>query len=223
MQQAVQRVIIAPRAAPTALVSTVTSNSTPAPKIPAITVGLRPFDPASDGDAPSAVSALLVTFSARPGGGARFVFTLEGRLGDLRLPEADAPPADPLWQHTCFEAFLSAPGEEGYYEYNFSPAGPWAGYRFQRYRECAGGLEDEAVIAPPVIVCERRDGVLMLETDLPSTLLPPSPVLRIGLAAVVERRDGHLEYWAVSHPAKQPDFHHASGWTLELDTRSIAQ
>lgn len=200
------------------------SNSTPAPKIPAITVGLYAFDPSAVGEnAPSAVSVLLAAISARPEGGVRLVFTLEGCIESLRIPEANTPTADPLWQHTCFEAFLSVPGEEGYCEYNFSPAGTWAAYRFRRYREFAHALDEEAAIAPPVIATTRRDGILTLEADLPPARLPSGPVLRAGLAAVLEYGDGHFEYRAVHHPAEQPDFHHASGWTLLLDTRLTAQ
>jgi hypothetical protein len=211
---------IAPRAA---TIQTVTSNSTPAPKIPTITVGLRPFDPPLAGEhEPPVISALLATLSACPEGGARFVFALEGRIDALRLPEAGAPPVDPLWQHTCFEVFLSAPGQESYREYNFSPAGQWAGGQFRRYREFMHTLDVEAIIAPPVIASTRRDGILTLEADLPSALLPSGPVLRAGLAAVIERGDGHLEYWAIRHPAERPDFHHDGGWSLALDTRMIS-
>ncbi|MDR3212600.1 MAG: DOMON-like domain-containing protein [Azoarcus sp.] len=191
--------------------------------MPTITVGLRPFDasPPADGGL-QAVSALRVTFSARPGGGARFVFALEGHLDALRLPAADVPPIDPLWQHTCFEAFLSTPGEDAYREFNFSPAGPWATLPFRRYREAGHDLAD-AALPPPAIVTARGENILTLEADLPPALLPPGPVLRVGLAAVIEHGDGHLDYWAVHHPATRPDFHHADGWLLQLDTRLLTQ
>ena len=35
-----------------------------------------------------------------------------------------------LWQTTCFEAFLRAPGGEAYREWNFAPSGDWAAYDF---------------------------------------------------------------------------------------------
>jgi hypothetical protein len=148
----------------------------------------------------------------------RFVFALEGRIEALRLPAADdGASRDPLWQHTCFEAFLAVPGEEAYREFNFSPAGPWAASQFRRYRDFAYRLE-AGTAPPPAIVCTRSDGGLALEVDLPSVFLPPGSILCAGLAAVIEHDDGRLEYWAVHHPAEQPDFHHASGWTLKLDT-----
>ena len=166
------------------------------------------------------ISALLATVSALPGGGIRFAFALEGRIEALRVPEADAPPPGPLWQHTCFEAFLSA-DEESYREYNFSPAGQWAASEFRRYREIERGLEEGRLVELPVTSARRENG-LDLVAETPPALLPVAPVLRIGLSAVIERADGNLEYWALCHPAEKPDFHHAGGWTLRLDTRLVS-
>jgi len=195
----------------------VTSPSASAPKLPAITVGLRPFS-----SYPPAVSALLATVCALPGGDIRFKFALEGRLEALRLPVADAPPSGPLWQHTCFEAFISTPDAENYREYNFSTAGQWAAYEFLHYREMGHPLGEEPPALLPV-TSSLHENRLTLVADVPSMLLPYSAVLRLGLSTVVEREDGNLEYWAVHHPAEYPDFHHADGWTLLLDTQLVNQ
>ncbi|MCL1825973.1 MAG: DOMON-like domain-containing protein [Betaproteobacteria bacterium] len=200
-----------------------TTLQMPAPKVPAITVGLRPFDfqPSASGELP-AVSTLLVTVCALPGGTVRLEFALEGHIGALRVPESEAPPSDPLWQHTCFEAFISAPDGEHYREYNFSPAGQWAASEFLHYREHGHALGEENPALLPITSarCEDR---LTLTAEVPPMLLPTSPILRIGLAAVIEHEDGSLEYWAVHHPAERPDFHHADGWTLRLDKRLVTQ
>ena len=135
---------------------------------------------------------------------------------------ADAPPLGPLWQHTCFEAFISAPDVENYREYNFSPAGQWAAYEFLHYREMGHPLGEETSSLLPV-TSTRHEGRLTLVAEVPSLLLPSSPVLRLGLSAVVEREDGSIEYWAIHHPAEHPDFHHADGWTLRLDTQLVTQ
>ena len=198
-----------------------TSPSTPAPKTPAITVGLRPFSSHLPGDLPP-VSALLATVCALPGGGVRLEFVLEGRIEALRIPVADAPPSGPLWQHTCFEAFISAPDAESYHEYNFSPAGQWAAGEFLRYREVGSPLKKGNPTLLPITSTQHKNR-LTLMAEVPPMLLPSSPVLRLGLTAVVEREDGSLEYWAVHHPAERPDFHHADGWTLRLDTRLVTQ
>jgi hypothetical protein len=199
------------------LVLSVTSKP---PRIPAITVGLRPFETHTPSGDP-VVSALLATISTLPGGGIRFAFALEGRVEALRVPEVDAPPPGPLWQHTCFEAFLSAPDAESYREYNFSPAGRWAASEFRCYREIKRGLEEENRFVELPVTSTQSENGLGLVADAPLALLPAAPVLRVGLSAVIEHTDGHLEYWAICHPAGKPDFHHVGGWTLRLDTRLV--
>lgn len=199
------------------LVLSVTSKP---PRIPAITVGLRPFETHTPSGKP-VVSALLATVSALSDGGIRFAFALEAHIAALRVPEADAPPPGPLWQHTCFEAFLSAPDAESYREYNFSPAGQWATSEFRRYREIERGPEEENRHIELPVTSTQCENNLGLVASVPSALLPAAPVLRIGLSAVIEHADGHLEYWAICHPAEKPDFHHVGGWTLRLDTRPV--
>ena len=181
-------------------------------------VGLRPFSCTLAPGAPP-VSTLLATVCALPNGTLRLQFALEGRLEALRVPEAGEPPAGPLWQHTCFEAFVSAPEEEGYHEYNFSPAGHWAASAFLRYREAARPLKEENLALPVTSTRHtgHRTGRLTLCAEVPPVLLPASPVLRLGIAAVIEHRNGNLEYWALHHPVERPDFHHADGWTLQVE------
>src|SRR5262245_28224810 len=65
-----------------------------------------------------------------------FTYALKADLALLRIPPPRPPlRTDCLWQHTCFEAFVSIKGKTEYYEFNFAPSGDWAAYRFQRYRD----------------------------------------------------------------------------------------
>src|SRR6185312_12506202 len=65
-----------------------------------------------------------------------FQYVLRAELSSLTLPTAQpAERADGLWRHTCFEAFLMAPGAARYYELNFAPSRRWAVCRFDAYRE----------------------------------------------------------------------------------------
>lgn len=192
------------------------------PRVPTITVGLRPHPTSPDAGEPGTgpVGSLLATMFALPEGGAMFEFRLEdSQLGKLSIPAPQPPgPADGLWQHTCFEVFLGVPGEPQYREYNFSPSGQWAVYAFRAWRE-----RDEAFspAAAPEIACTQDGDTLVLEAHVPAELLPTVPAgadLQVSLSAVIERKDGRLEYWALRHAAAQPDFHARDTFVLTLAT-----
>ncbi len=192
------------------------------PRVPIITVGLRPHPTSPDAAEPGSgpVGRLLATMFAPPEGGAVFEFRLEDcRLGKLAIPAAQpSEPTDGLWQHTCFEVFLGVPGEPQYREYNFSPSGQWAVYAFNAWRERS---EDFAPAAAPEIHCTQDEGTLVLEAHVPAELLPTVPAgsdLQVNLAAVIERKDGQLEYWTLRHVAAQPDFHARETFVLTLAT-----
>ncbi|MFN7122054.1 MAG: DOMON-like domain-containing protein [Hydrogenophaga sp.] len=144
------------------------------------------------------------------------MYTLTGDTAALRIPPATTPgPADGLWQHTCFEAFVAAEGDAAYREFNFSPSGQWAAYRF------AGERQRDTSPAPdlPAPVMQRAitPTQLTLDVHLPRAALPsPAQHLVLALCAVVEEHDGRLSYWALQHPQARPDFHHPAGRALRL-------
>lgn len=144
-------------------------------------------------------------------------YALCGDLACLRIPPPRAPQrADNLWQHTCFEAFVSPAGTPEYWEFNVSPSGEWAIYRFHGYRERASF---DGADRAPQIAAHRVDDRLDLHVtvslrDLPIT--SQSAHLRLGLSAVIEDENGAMSYWALKHPAAQPDFHHADSFSLQV-------
>ena len=148
--------------------------------------------------------------------GLRLAYTLSGNTAGLRIPATAKPgPADGLWQHTCLEAFVSAEGEAAYREFNFSPSGQWAAYRF------AGERQRDATTAPdlpaPAIHRAITPTLLTLDVHLPRAALPASALhLELALCAVIEEPDGSLSYWALQHPCERPDFHHPAGRSLRL-------
>ncbi len=150
-------------------------------------------------------------------------YRLTGDLSALIIPELQQPEAvDGLWQHTCFELFITGADEMAYREFNFSPSRQWAAYAFSDYRQrCPHGNPlDQA----PLIVTKSRCGgdvhCLQLEARLARSCLPPKAAgqpWQLGLTAVLEMRmSDHdrptLSYWALAHPSAQPDFHHRAGW-----------
>lgn len=150
--------------------------------------------------------------------GLRLRYALRGDTSALRIPAPAAPvPADGLWQHTCFEAFVAPGAGTGYQEFNFSPSSEWAAYRFssERQRDTDAETRSRVLLAP--LLAEIAPRLLTLTVRVPAAALPRSPAaLSLGLCAVLEEQDGRLSYWALHHPRDKPDFHHRDGRALRL-------
>src|SRR6185503_15229358 len=81
-------------------------------------------------------------------------YAVAGRISDLLIPPATASrSADELWRHTCFEAFVLAPPDAAYYEFNFSPSTAWAAYGFSSYRS---GMRIANEVPRPLIDVQAR-------------------------------------------------------------------
>jgi hypothetical protein len=133
------------------------------------------------------------------GGRWHFRYLVEGRE-DLVLPDPAKPSrADDLWKTTCFEAFVGLKGDS-YLEFNFSPSGQWAAYRFDAPRK---GMCDEP--AEVEVWLDAGEGWLGVEAAVRCKAL--EPVTALGLTEVIEEIGGHKSYWALSHPAGPPNFH----------------
>lgn len=124
--------------------------------------------------------------------------------GALVLPPfAGRARTDGLWQATCFELFVRAPGAEAYAEFNLSPSEHWAAYDFTGYR---AGMVARVMERPPVCTPRRGKSVLIFDAAIPASALPPRP-WDYGLTAVIEEEGGIKSYWAMAHPPEKPDFH----------------
>ena len=145
-------------------------------------------------------------------GGAQVLLRYEatGNIGELLLPPPASPErADDLWKHTCFEAFVRQPGSADYSEFNFSPSGQWAAYRFDGYRS---GMRSADASAPAIAgSLGQTQYALHVAFDLPG-----GPPWRLALSAVIEETNGRKSYWALAHGPGKPDFHHADAFAYEL-------
>jgi len=165
-----------------------------------------------------------LTASARVGGAGKLAvrFALDADMDRIAVPHLATPARrDELWQHTCFEIFVALPNVDAYCELNFSPSTEWAMYGFVGYRR---GMSPIAVRRPPRVAVRptRRSLVLHAVTHLEELPMPASgQTLRAGLAAVIEEADGRLTYWALTHPAALPDFHHRLGFALQVGGPSV--
>ena len=142
-------------------------------------------------------------------------YDVRGEPDGIRIPAPrPAGAADGLWQHTCCEAFVAAVDGPEYREFNFSPSGQWAAYRFHAYRDRDSGFVPPAA---PQLALQRHASGFRLSARIAPELLPPGHVFNIGLSAVVEAADGGKSYWALAHAAAQPDFHLRQSFTLTLN------
>ena len=135
----------------------------------------------------------------------RLTYRLFGDLDEVAIAPAQAATrTDELWKHTCFEAFVAV--VDGYYEYNLSPSGQWAAYRFDTYRE---GMREAAHPDPQIAWDGKGELTALIH-------LPPDATGSLGISAVIEATDGSRSYWALAHPPGAPDFHNAACFTAEL-------
>lgn len=143
-------------------------------------------------------------------------FELTGPLSDLSLSTSKPTPSrqHDLWEHTCFEMFLSEPTSPVYWEVNLSPIGDWNIYRFSSYRT---GMVEEKRIQNLTSQREQHPNHFWLSCPLPlNTLALDSKGLEINVTAVLENRMGDLSYWAITHANHQPDFHHRQSFTVQI-------
>lgn len=142
-------------------------------------------------------------------------YDVRGEPDGIRIPAPlPANAADGLWRHTCCEAFVAAVDGPEYREFNFSPSGQWAAYRFRAYRDRDSGF---APPAAPQLSLQRNAAGFRLTAQLAPELLPSGGTLDIGLSAVVETANGGKSYWALAHAGAQPDFHLRQSFTLTLN------
>lgn len=154
----------------------------------------------------SPIDTLTVLFE-RDGLALWLRFVAEGQMPEVVWPGPTEPGrADDLWRHSCFEAFVQA--DDGYVEFNLSPSGQWATYRFDSPRQ---GMRNAVEVATPGGLDLAWD-MLALETRIEL----PNGAIRLGLSAVIEAVDGSFSYWALAHPSDKPDFHHPDSFILDL-------
>jgi hypothetical protein len=184
------------------------------------------------------VRSLTVTLR-RDHEGLQLRYQVAADLARLRLPALQpAARVDRLWEHTCFEAFVSGAESTGYREFNFSPSSCWAAWDFTGYRQgmasvpsdlapvltstvtsaaTSGATSAAAPAATSSVPRALADGQLLVTARVPAALLPGEGAsLRVALAAVIEDVSGERSYWALHHPAARPDFHAAGGFVLQL-------
>ena len=141
----------------------------------------------------------------------RAVYTLHGDIDAVRWPVPALPRhADKLWEHTCCELFVRDASDARYVEFNFAPSTAWAAYELEGYRAESKPLR---LAQAPQMRLQRGVSRCDLSVTLnPGESMADLELCLIAAAAVIEDREGQLSYWALSHHAEKPDFHHADSF-----------
>jgi hypothetical protein len=101
----------------------------------------------------------------------------------------------------------------GYYEFNFSPSGEWAAYRFKTYRAF---VTDLPLVTPAI---EWWAGEMRVAVDLSGL---PDGDWCVGLTAVIEEAGDKRSLWSLAHPPGKPDFHHEACFAWEVPAAARA-
>lgn len=145
--------------------------------------------------------------------GCRASFRLEGDIGGIKVPVgAFSERMDNLWKTTCFEIFWQPRGGSYYREFNLSPSSRWACYDFDDFRLNSR----DAPVSAIAIACESGAGLLELEADIASELPLPAD---IALNAIVEDRDGNIQFWALAFQPGKAEFHSEVCRAITLESR----
>lgn len=148
-----------------------------------------------------AVTAKIVTTQT----GCEAEFRLDGGVDGIILPEAGpSVRTDNLWKTTCFEIFWQPIGGTYYREFNLSPSGRWAAYDFDSFREGMRDAPVDAIALSTSMGSVNGRGELVLKANIAAEL--PAPA-QVALNAIVEHRDGGLQFWALAFAPGKAEFH----------------
>jgi len=145
-------------------------------------------------------------------------YWLTGNLEDIYFPPTSPNPSrkDELWKSTCFEFFLVIKDHPEYWEFNLSPSGDWNVYHMDAYRRV--GFREEIWIQHLHIETDKKADTFTLNATVDlEPITQVSEYLNVGITAIIQTIDSNQSYWALLHPAPEPDFHVRESFILALD------
>jgi len=145
-------------------------------------------------------------------------YSLMGRTAEILFPEPSRLPARrvELWRTTCFEFFLAFPEQPQYWEVNLSPSGDWNVYHMDAYRRL-GFREDLSIQQLPFTIQKEPECFsVSVNLDL-RPIISAEQQIQASITSVIQTKDGHETYWALTHPGLQADFHLRESFTLVLE------
>jgi len=144
-------------------------------------------------------------------------FSITGKTEEILCPKPTGHPTrtEDLWKATCFEFFLAIPHRPSYWEFNLSPSGDWNIYHMDEYRRV--GFKEETQIQRLPFSIRKGPGCISVECSVDmSPIISIEHPIEVGITSVIQPKDGHETYWALTHPNPQPDFHLRKSFILLL-------
>lgn len=139
------------------------------------------------------------------GQGCEAEFRMVGDLDAIVIPpHAPSTRTDFLWKTTCFEIFWQPLGGSYYREFNLSPSSRWAVYDFDDFREGMRDAPVDGMALSTAHASANGEGELVLKASIACEL--PTPA-QVALNAIVEQKDGAMQYWALAFPEGRYEFH----------------
>ena len=144
-------------------------------------------------------------------------YALHGKIEDIFLTTPSVIPTrkEELWKTTCFEFFLAVKDLLQYWEFNLSPSGDWNVYHMDTYRRI--GFREETLIQRLQFETQYEMNRFLLNADVDlNSMIQVEQLLEVGVTAVIQTKMGSETYWALTHPAPEPDFHQRESFVLAL-------
>ena len=144
-------------------------------------------------------------------------YEVSGDVDQIVLPAPSKSPLrkDDLWKATCFELFIAVSDQPQYWEFNMSPSSDWNVYVMDAYRQV--NMREEIAYSQLQFEFNATQDKLSVNISLDlNPIVQLEQILQIGIAAIIQTKDGNESYWALAHPNPQADFHLRESFNLSL-------
>jgi len=133
-------------------------------------------------------------------------YEVNGEIGQILQSAKSSSPSrtEDLCKATCFEFFIAIPARPQYWEFNMSPSGDWNVHRMMFHK--IGFHKETAFTELPFVYRKSEDKLFLdISVDL-SPILRPKQKVQLGVATIIQMKDGNKTYWALAHSGSQVDF-----------------
>ncbi len=158
----------------------------------------------------------LETEINKDGNQLHLIYTISGDIGDIAIPKyvQERERKWELWEHTCFEMFISKDDREDYLEFNFSPSGNWNAFHLDNIRQ---GIKEYpgATVSIDAPMVKENSYSQKITVDFNDTSFFGDDTA-VGVTTITNMKN-KKEFWALLHSKSEPDFHTKESFILALN------